>query len=214
MADRLDVPDGSAVHRYLHALVDRARTALGDNLVGAYVTGSLATGGYTPEVSDIDVMLVVAFPLDDATKTAVVEALRNSALPCPTRGLELVVYRRDAIATGRTDPAFEVELNDGPRMPFRFTFTPSDRPEADGTFWYALDRDIVAQHGFALLGPPPAEVFGALPEADVAAVIAAANRWHEEHAPASDNAVRNARRGRIRIDTGRWLPKRSAQVSG
>lgn len=90
-----------------------------------------------------------------------------------------MVYRRDAVATGRTDPAFEVELNDGPRMPFRSTFTPSDRPEADGNFWYALDRDIVAQHGVALLGPPPAEVFAAR---YVAAVIAAANRWHEEQA--------------------------------
>ncbi|KAA0024207.1 nucleotidyltransferase domain-containing protein [Antrihabitans cavernicola] len=213
MAEQLDVPADSAVHRYLDALVDRARTTLPDNLVGVYVTGSLATGGYLQDLSDIDVMLVVDASLDHATKAAVIDRLRNSALPCPTRGLELVIYRREVVAIGRTDPAFELELNDGPRMAFRSTSTPSDRPPEDGTFWYALDRDIVRQRGIALLGPPSADVFGALSEPELAAVIDEADRWHTEHAPGTENAARNARRGRIRIETGKWLSKRSPQVS-
>lgn len=192
---------------YLRSLVDCARNTLHDNLVGAYAIGSSATGGYVPGRSDIDVALVVDTPLTDATKATLVARLRHSALPCPTRGLELVVYRRDSVRIGTTAPAFELELNDGPAMAFRQTFDPRDRPEADGLFWYALDRDIARQTAIALSGPPAHEVFGALPEADVAAVIAEANRWHAEHAT-TDDAVRNAGRGRIRIETGRWLPKR------
>ena len=200
--------DDASVSSYLDTIVARARIALADNLVGAYAIGSLATGGYVPGSSDIDVLLLVDAPLTQATKESLVATLRHRALPCPTRGLELVIYRRDAVRIGTTAPAFELELNDGPAMPFRQTFDPADRPADDGTFWYALDRDIARQTALVLVGPPAAETFGALSEADIAAVIAEANRWHDEHVPDSDDAVRNARRGRVRVETGRWLPKR------
>ncbi|MGY0008193.1 nucleotidyltransferase domain-containing protein, partial [Micromonospora sp. I033] len=147
------------VRRYLDELVGRARAVLGDDLIGAYAAGSVGLGAYQPGRSDVDVALVVAGPVADAAKRALVDRLRHEALPCPARGLELVVYRRDVAGAGGPEPGFEVELNTGATMPFRATYDPADRPAADGRFWYALDRSILRQSGLALLGPPAAEVF-------------------------------------------------------
>jgi hypothetical protein len=43
----------------LRAAVDEARTALGDRLVAAYALGSLVHGGFAPDVSDVDGLLVL-----------------------------------------------------------------------------------------------------------------------------------------------------------
>jgi predicted nucleotidyltransferase len=48
----------------LVAVVEGARQALGQRLTAAYVLGSLAHGGFSAHVSDIDVGLVFADPLD------------------------------------------------------------------------------------------------------------------------------------------------------
>lgn len=54
--------------RVLAETVDAFRDALGDRLLAAYALGSLAHGGFSPLVSDIDMCLVVRDPLrsDDA----------------------------------------------------------------------------------------------------------------------------------------------------
>ncbi|MEV1146462.1 nucleotidyltransferase domain-containing protein, partial [Micromonospora sp. NPDC049799] len=186
-----------AVQDYLAALVVRARAVLGDDLVGAYAAGSVALDAYQPGRSDVDVALVCAAALDDGRKRAVVGALRHEALPCPARGLELVVYRRDVARSGTPEPGFEVELNTGARMPFRVTWSPGERPVEDGRFWYGLDRSILHQGGHALLGPPAAEAFADLSPTDLRALLVDALRWWlalplpsgDEPAPGAEDAV-------------------------
>ncbi|OKI81697.1 nucleotidyltransferase [Micromonospora sp. CB01531] len=206
------------VRGYLAELVDRARAVLGDNLVGAYAAGSVGLGAYQPGRSDVDVALVVARPLDGATKRALVDRLRHEALPCPARGLELVAYRRDIAASGTPDPGFEVELNTGQTMPFRATYDPSDRPAADGRFWYALDRSILRQSGLSLAGPPAADVFADPTPQDLRRLLVAALTWWlalptppgDGPAPGAEDAVLGACRSLVRCREGVWLAKADA----
>ncbi|MFI7608398.1 nucleotidyltransferase domain-containing protein [Micromonospora sp. NPDC049366] len=208
----------SDVQRYLADLVGAARSVLGDNLVGAYAAGSVGLGAYQPGRSDIDVALLCAEPLPTAAKRDLVAGLRHEALPCPARGLELVAYRRSVAASGTPEPGFEVELNTGARMPFRATYAPADRPAADGHFWYALDRSILHQHGYALLGPPAAEVFTDLAPADLRRLLIDALSWWlalptppgDEPAPGAEDAVLGACRSLVRVRHGRWLAKTDA----
>jgi len=62
------VPDNTdareLAENLLVAVVDGARHALGQRLTAAYALGSLAHGGFSAHVSDIDVGLVLADPLD------------------------------------------------------------------------------------------------------------------------------------------------------
>jgi hypothetical protein len=208
----------SDVRRYLTDLVATARDVLGEDLVGAYAAGSVALGAYQSGRSDVDVALVCADALTPGRKRELVSQLRHEALPCPARGLELVVYRRDVARSGTPEPGFEVELNTGARMPFRVTWSGAERPAADGRFWYGLDRSILHASGQALLGPPAAEMFADLAPADVRRLLVEALTWWlalptpagDEPAPGTEDAVLGACRSLVRHREGVWLPKVAA----
>jgi hypothetical protein len=94
-----------------------------------------------------------------ARREAIVAALDHDALPCPARGLELVVY--DAAGLASPDgPAYLINLNTGARMDRHVSFDPRENPR----FWFVLDVAIGRELGRALLGPPPHELFPALPD--------------------------------------------------
>jgi hypothetical protein len=148
--------------------------------------------------------------LTDDVKHALVDALRHEALPVPARGLELVVYTRAAAGSGTPDPAFEVELNTGPEMAFRATYHPADRPAADGLFWYALDRSILAGTHGSLLGPPASAVFADVSETELRRLLIAALTWWLGLPGDPEDAVLGACRSLVRVREGRWLPKIAA----
>jgi hypothetical protein len=184
------------VDDYLAELARRMQEVLGDELVGVYAGGSYAMGAYRHGPSDIDVTAVVEGPLPDETKHALVAALRHEALPCPARGLELVIYPRATVDRSTADPGFELNLNSGARMDFRADFAPGD---IEG-FWFAIDRSIIHQHGKPLRGPPPEELFAEIPRDTLAPLLVEAMR-------AQGNQV-NAARSQHFLDTGEWISKR------
>jgi len=64
------------------------RGALGSRLVAAYGLGSLAHGGFSPQVSDVDLCLVLADPLDpgdEETVRGVAETVRSGGTPLHAR---------------------------------------------------------------------------------------------------------------------------------
>ncbi|GIJ78632.1 hypothetical protein SAMN05443287_10921 [Micromonospora phaseoli] len=203
---------------YLTELVTVAGEVLGDELCGAYAAGSVGLAAYQPGRSDVDVALVCAGPLDRAVADALVARLRHEALPCPARGLELVVYRREVARSGTASPGFEVELNTGARMAFRVSYGPAERPPSDGLFWYGLDRSILHQSGQALFGPPAADAFAELAPEDLRRLVVTALRWWLERpvpagqvpAPGAEDAVLGACRSWVRLRHGVWLPKVAA----
>ncbi|QDQ98897.1 nucleotidyltransferase domain-containing protein [Tomitella fengzijianii] len=200
---------------YLEALVRAARAVLGAEFVGAYAAGSLALNAFQPGRSDIDIALLCRDRLDDAVKRELIARLRHSALPCPARGLELVVYTVATAQSGTAEPGFELELNDGPAMAFRQTLHPADRPAADGAFWYGLDRSILHQCGRVLAGPPAPEAFAELPPEDLRGLLIASLRWwatligQADDGPTAgaDDAVLGACRALVRHRDGTWLSK-------
>lgn len=194
------------VARYLDDLLGAARDVLGANLIGAYAAGSVALDAYQPGRSDVDVALVCAAPPAEPVKRELVARLRHEALPCPARGLELVVYTRSTARSGTAEPGFEVELNTGARMDFRATYAPDQRPAADGLFWYALDRSILHQHGRALLGEPAADAFAEIDDLRPPLRDALA-WWLALPGPVPDDAVLGACRSLARVRHGVWLDK-------
>ncbi|WP_420881835.1 nucleotidyltransferase domain-containing protein [Rhodococcus sp. (in: high G+C Gram-positive bacteria)] len=209
-----EVPD-SDVDRYLEAVVEAAREVLGTEFVGAYAAGSLALDAFQPGRSDIDIVLLCRNPLSEAVKRELIARLRHSALPCPARGLELVVYTVATAQSGTGKPGFELELNDGPGMAFRQTLRPADRPTADGTFWYGLDRSILHQSGRVLAGPPASEAFAELPPEELQSLLVDSLHWwmalpsqaDDRPAAGADDAVLGACRALVRSRYGRWLSK-------
>ena len=193
------------VDDYLAELTRRLQAVLGEELVAVYAAGSYAMGAYEHGRSDIDVTAVVERSLSDETKQALVIALRHEALPCPARGLELVVYPRATVERPTAEPGFELNLNTGARIDYRADFAPG---EIEG-FWFAIDRSILREHGKPLLGPPPGELFAPIPRDAIAPVLEESMRWHG--GDTTNNAALNIARSQHFLDTGHWISKPAAQ---
>jgi hypothetical protein len=205
MADRERVPVD--VTRYVNRLVDRIG-AVADRdaggVVGAHLVGSLALGGYRPGRSDVDLVVITERPLPSGARDAV--AARAGEVPCPTRGLELVVYHRDAVFRPRLDAAYDLNLNTGPGMATHLSVDPIDDP----AFWFVVDRDIGRLHGRVVNGASPAALLAPAPRPGVLDAVAAGLAWHREHEPGGSATVLNAARAWRFAETGEWASKDGA----
>lgn len=192
---------------YLAELTRRLGGVLGDALRGVYAGGSYALGAYEPGRSDIDVTAVAAGALSPAAKQAIVDRLRHESLPCPARGLELVVYPLATTRGGGGEPGFELNLNTGADMTFRVDEEPG---EIEG-FWFAIDRAILREHGVALAGPPPAELFAPIPRAALLPLLRESIDWHRDsEVPLGTDVVLNTCRALRFATEGTWSHKREA----
>lgn len=98
------------------------RDALGDRLIGAYALGSLAHGGFSPLVSDIDLGLVIADPLgrrDASVVERIAAGVRRG--PSPLHGRLSVFWGtpetlRGERSGGRFPAADRVDLLDNGRL--------------------------------------------------------------------------------------------------
>ena len=92
----------TAALEFAHALGSSYRAQLGERLIGAYLIGSLAHGGFSHRYSDIDVVLVTEDGLDAATLTA----LRSLATERDAElGQKLSLFWSDhRFTTGRLPP--------------------------------------------------------------------------------------------------------------
>ena len=182
---------------YADEVVRRLRGVLGDDLLGAYLIGSLALGGYEPGRSDVDLAAVTAGRLRAGEADAIVAACRHESLPCPARKLELVVYARERA------PAFELNLNTGAAEPLHAGVDPAAEP----SFWFVLDLAIARVAGVALLGPQAAELVAEPSRAAVVAAARASLEWFLASDAPPDDLVLNACRTRRFLDDGVWSSK-------
>jgi hypothetical protein len=196
-----------AVDAYHAELVARLQALLGGELLGVYAGGSYALGDFDPGRSDLDVAAVCRSPLDRALKERIVATLAHEALPVPGRGLELVLYAEATVRVATAAAALELNLNTGRGVPPRVDLSPVSVER----HWFPLDRAILREHGIALLGPPAAEVFAALPRELLLPVVREALEW-QLRAPAAGeaDAVLTACRALRYVREGRWTSKGEA----
>src|SRR5918997_1310968 len=119
----------SAVAEYLSELTLRLETHLERRLAGAWLVGSGALGDFDSLRSDVDVQAVCTTRLGRAELGRLVAALSHPALRCPVRGLEFVLYAREDLSDSHA-PAFQLNLNTGPRMEHHVGYDP------DALAWY------------------------------------------------------------------------------
>jgi Nucleotidyltransferase domain len=112
--DRVLTPEVAEFGGHVAEALDRT---LGGEVVGVYFVGSVALGGYVPGESDIDMVAVSRAALARTRRHAVASAVVEASAACPTRGLELTVYRHDVAVSPPAGADFEVNANGGPGMP-------------------------------------------------------------------------------------------------
>jgi hypothetical protein len=197
---------GELVEACGRAVAGRLRELLGDELVAAYLVGSGALGGVAPGRSDVDVVAVCASEPPEERRRAVAAALGELAMTWPLRGLEFVLYARSALAAPEPSPRFAINLNVGPRMPYRLSLDRADEP----SHWFLLDLAILRDRGRVLVGPPPGELVGPIPRRWLLEALADSMAWHRANEPDLQQRVLNASRGWRFATEGVWSSKNDA----
>lgn len=114
--------DAKAGEAVLARALEEARQRWGGRLVAAYALGSLAHGGFSEHVSDVDFAVILAEPLGEADRASVValtEAVKASGLPLADRlstfwGSEAALSRGEE--GGRFPPVDRLDLAENGRL--------------------------------------------------------------------------------------------------
>jgi predicted nucleotidyltransferase len=156
-------------------LASRLHAFLGEALVGVYLHGSIVLGGFSPELSDLDVLAVARRQSTVGEKRRLIEMLADaSGHPAP---LEFHLLDQADLRPWQYPTPFDFHYSDIWRDALR-----ADPAEALGRQG-PLDPDLAAhvtvvrQHGVALEGRPPAEVFPAVPWDDYVDSLLRDLRW-------------------------------------
>jgi hypothetical protein len=157
------------VDRAVERLLDGVVRAIGDDLVGLYLNGSLGLGDFDPASSDVDVLVVTAGPLPGPA----VERLRRLHGALHAEGgwaARLEVVYLPLATLRRFDP------EDAERYPIGA----SDREFAlgrQGPTW-VLDRWVAREHGLVVVGPDPRELIDPIGPDQLRAAVRASLAGH------------------------------------
>lgn len=128
----------------LAALTDRVQAALGDNLIGVYLRGSLATGDFI-DTSDIDFLVATERPVSGAEAEALIGLHeRLAALPNPYADKLEGAYI-DRVALRRFEPGRQFLTIDC-ETPLRWKAHETSS---------IIERYVLRAKGIALVGPDP-----------------------------------------------------------
>lgn len=175
------------------------RNLLGENLLGAYVTGSLSFGAFRPETSDLDVIVVVFEPISASDAEDFAQTTLSQGRSAPACGMEATVVTE--ASARHPDGAFQLATSSGASWPDAVDFLGDDSGLLVG-------QTICCQRGIALLGPPPSDVFAPASDLQIASAIEENLQWHRGkigdpyHDPGGVNSVLNACRA------WRWAEER------
>jgi hypothetical protein len=156
----VSAPTGfEAVDALLADLRGRLERALGDDLVGVYLFGSLALGGFDPASSDVDVLVAVR----DEPSASAREAIAGVHAELDPRGLELECSYIPVAALRRA-PAGASHLSVGADWDLG--------PHEHGPEW-VIERRVLRDAGVVVAGPPPAGLIAPVPDAALRAAARA-----------------------------------------
>jgi predicted nucleotidyltransferase len=156
-------------------------------VAGAYVLGSALLGGFDPDRSDLDMVVVVERAPDAAEGKIVTGALDR--LPAPGRKLELVVY-----AVGAKPPAYALNYPDG---------------DGESPFWFVLDAAIAQERSQPLCGRPWRELLEPVTEAETRSAAKELLRWADEQ---DDELTRpHVLRAQHYLEHAEWITKEEAR---
>lgn len=96
---------------FLHELVPGFRKQLKGNLTGIYLHGSLAMDCYSPDLSDIDILVVIEDRLSAAEKRKLISAVLGLEKVYPTCRLEMSILLKEVLFPFQHPTPFELHYS-------------------------------------------------------------------------------------------------------
>jgi hypothetical protein len=157
-----------------HAVATCAEVCLGPALVGVYLHGSAALGGWLAHVSDLDILVVTDGPATRGSLVTFGEQISGLARSGPASGIELSVIDRKLARDPRAPWNFllHVAVPCDPRSSPRVVFD-DGAGDPDLLMHIAVTRAA----GVAVRGPDAADLFGDPARHSVLAYLASELEW-------------------------------------
>jgi streptomycin 3"-adenylyltransferase len=156
-----------ADRQQLERVVEIVREVIGDAAVGAYLFGSATLGGLQPE-SDLDVFVLTSRPTTLGEKQRLVEGLLAiSGRETPQgrwRLVELTIVAEPEVKPWRYPPRMELQYGDWDRAKFEAGDVEPWETDVNRDLAVLITKVLLADA--PLFGPPPAEAFDPVPDAD------------------------------------------------
>ena len=164
--------------RILPELVDDLRSGLGADLVGAYLLGSAASGGFDPDLSDLDLLVVTARSVDEIEFDlfAGIVSRLGSREPDWAGRLDIAFIGRRTVAEFRTGGGPFVEISH--EEPLEVKRRAEDWLET----WYlarAADWPLTGPSAVTLIPPISTAEFLAAVVAGLDGFIAVRDEWSD-----------------------------------
>lgn len=174
------------VDQIIAALCAGAGQILGGRLIGIYLYGSLVTGDFDPESSDIDLLVVTAEPID-ARDFDVLDQLHQAIAAAHPRWVDRleVAYLAAAVLRTYREQRSDIAVM-SPGEPFHLKDAGKD---------WLINWWVVRNQGVALIGPPPQALIAPIAHDEFThAVRVQANDWrtwvaHSQTRPAQAYAI-------------------------
>jgi hypothetical protein len=189
---------------YGSVLAEIVSVSSGQRLVGAYLHGSGAMGGWQPARSDVDLVFVLQDRTPSAALTGVEQALLHDAPACPGTGLECSVVTAQQASNPTPPWPFLLHVQSAPGQEARRVRGDAVEGDRDLLMHYAVCRAA----GVPLFGPEPTTVFGAVPRVPILSYLADELGWGLAHGSAA-YAILNACRALVYAADGDLVSKLS-----
>jgi predicted nucleotidyltransferase len=159
------------VNEVLSVVLAQARQILGGKLVGLYLFGSLVTGDFDIESSDIDLLAVITSDINEQEFARLDKMQQDlvSRYKHWENRLEIAYLSADALQTYRWRASNIAIISPG--EPFHVKEAGKD---------WLLNWYVVREHGIALFGPSPRTLIGPITKEEfIQTVKAQAREWRE-----------------------------------
>jgi Domain of unknown function (DUF4111)/Nucleotidyltransferase domain len=176
--------------------VDRAvHRRLGDRHAGTYLHGSAVLGGFSPDRSDVDLLVLARAPVERRALLDLAAALAVDQVPCPGVGIELDVLAATVAKHPQRPCPFLLSMTAGASGE-RAVLGADHGPGGDPLMHIAVVRGA----GIAISGDPPGDVFAEIPRSWLLREFGAELDWAVEHASPGYQALNAARAWRYAED--------------
>ena len=143
---------------FLSTATQGIHALLGEQLVAVYLHGSVATGDFVPNKSDLDVIAISQTSLSVSEKEKIGTWFANYAPPQIVQGIDWAVITQQAVAVPSKHPHWDMVIRIQ-RCNRHFDVLTVDSYEG----YSLMDLAVARERGYALTGPEPITAITELP---------------------------------------------------
>lgn len=153
------------IKKFLVELTKSLQKIIDGNLVGIYLYGSLAMGGFNPDSSDADILLVVKDELTKDNKTKIIQAMLSLSEKATGGGFELTIIKVDTLKNFKYPTPRELYFTTDKKDIFLNKKIDFDKKETDEGL--AINLAIVKKRGVCVCGVPISKIFPEINRKDI-----------------------------------------------